>query len=29
MHTCTAEMSDWGGLGELYHYSAFALLEFY
>ena len=29
MHTGTAKMSAWGGWGELYHYSVFALLEFY
>ena len=29
IHTCTAKMSARGGWGELYHYSVFALLEFY
>ena len=29
IHTYTARMSAWGGSGELYHYSVFALLEFY
>ena len=29
IHTCTAKMSAWGGWGELYLYSVFALLEFY
>ena len=29
IHTRIAQMSDWGGWGELYHYSVFALLEFY
>ena len=29
IQTRTAKMSAWGGCGEIYHYSVFALLELY